>query len=309
MDERSNRNPATIQVTLPLASTHTFHLLDARRLDQVVPEGSAHLVVTSPPYGSLKAYPEGEGQLGNLLDYNQFLDELDQVWRRCLQVLVPGGRMCVVVGDICLSRRRAGRHYVLPLSADIQVRCRQIGFDVLTPIIWLKVANIKLEASRSTRFLGKPYLPGGIVKNDRETILMLRKPGGYRKPTSDMEARSRISKADYYRWFSPIWSDVAGASTRDHPAPYPVEIPRRLISMFSFAGDTVIDPFSGLGTTAQAAAMTGRHSVSLEIEPRYFAEQQKRFAKWQAAQQDRLLERGPRWKLGPLRVGAGDATA
>jgi modification methylase len=300
---------AIIGVSRPYASTHTFHLLDARRLSEVLPDESAHLIVTSPPYGNLKAYPETEGQLGNVRNYAEFLDQLDSVWKACFGVLVPGGRMCLVVGDVCLSRRKAGRHHVLPLAADVQVRCRELGFDVLTPIIWLKVANIKLEASRSKRFLGKPYLPGGIIKNDRESILMLRKPGGYRKPTAEMEARSRISKDDYFRWFTPIWSDIAGASTRDHPAPYPVEVPRRLISMFSFAGDIVIDPFAGLGTTAQAAAMTGRNSISFDIEPRYFAEQQKRFEKWHAAQQDRLLERGLRWKLGPLRVGASDATA
>jgi modification methylase len=191
--------------------------------------------------------------------------------------LVPGGRVCAVVGDVCLSRRKAGRHYVLPLAADIQVRVRGLGLDVLTPIIWLKVANITLEASRSSRFLGKPYLPGGVIKNDRETIVMLRKPGGYRKPTAEMEDASRIAKADYFKWFAPVWDDVTGASTRNHPAPYPPEVPKRLISMYSFVGDMVVDPFGGLGTTSLAAALTGRNSVSVEIEPSYYAASLKRF--------------------------------
>ena len=201
--------------------------------------------------------------------YEAFLDELDKVWAECARALVPGGRACMVVGDVCLSRRKAGRHHVLPLASDIQVRARKVGLDVLTPITWLKVANITLEASRSSRFLGKPYLPGGVIKNDRETIILLRKPGGYRSPTPKMEERSRIGKEDYFRWFAPIWSDVTGASTRIHPAPYPFEIANRLIRMYSFVGDTVVDPFSGTGTTALAAAASGRNSISAEIEPSY----------------------------------------
>lgn len=103
-------------------------------------------------------------------------------------MLTPGGRVACVVGDVCLSRRNAGRHHVLPLSADIQVRSRRIGLDCLTPVLWLKVANIALEASRSSRYLGKPNLPNGIVKNDVEHILFLRKPGGYRSPTKEQDA-------------------------------------------------------------------------------------------------------------------------
>src|SRR5262249_687651 len=163
---------------------------------------------------------------------------------------------------VCISRRKGGRHFVLPLSADIQVRAREIGLDNLTPIRWLKVANIKLEASKSGRYLGKPNLPNGIVKTDLEPILFLRNPGGYRSPTKKMERESRIPTEQYIKYFRPIWDDVTGQLRRDHPAPYPVEIPRRLIQMFSFAGDVVVDPFGGTGTTALAAMETGRSSIS-----------------------------------------------
>lgn len=254
--------------SLPEPGSHLLALADARNLS-FLQDKSVHLVVTSPPYGSLKEYPQRTGQLGNWPSYDEFLDELDRVWSECLRVLVPGGRLCCVVGDVCLSRRKAGRHHVLPLASDITVRARKIGFDSLTPIIWLKVANIRLEASRSSRFLGKPYLPNGVIKNDRETILMLRKPGGYRKPTPDMEELSRIEKADYFHWFQPVWSDVTGASTKKHPGPYPVEIPSRLIRMFSFIGDVVLDPFVGLGTTVEAAIAAGRRGIGLDIEPQY----------------------------------------
>jgi site-specific DNA-methyltransferase (adenine-specific) len=248
---------------------HAIHEADARDLFEIETE-SLHLVCTSPPYGSLKEYPDHPGQLGNLPIYDEFLDELDEVWKECLRVLVPGGRVACVVGDVCISRRRGGRHHVLPLGADIQVRARKLGFDNLTPIRWLKVANIITEASRSSRYLGKPNLPNGIIKNDIEHILFLRKPGGYRQPTAQQEQRSRIETEDYMRFFSPVWSDVTGqVRLKGHPAPYPLEIPRRLIRMFSFTGDTVLDPFCGTGTTALAALELGRHSISYEVDPDY----------------------------------------
>lgn len=251
-----------------MITNHVIREGDARTLSFIETE-SVHLVATSPPYGSLKEYPEHENQLGNIQAYETFLNELDRVWAECYRILVPGGRVCCVVGDVCLSRRRAGRHYVLPLSADIQVRARRIGFDNLTPIRWLKVSNIVLEASRSSRFLGKPNLPNGIVKNDLEHILFMRKPGGYRKPTPAQEKLSRIETDDYSKWFAPVWADVSGQLRKEHPAPYPMEIPRRLIRMFSFVSDTVVDPFAGTGTTTMAAIETGRNSIGVEIEPKY----------------------------------------
>jgi site-specific DNA-methyltransferase (adenine-specific) len=249
-------------------TTHLIREGDARDLSFIETE-SVHLVVTSPPYASLKEYPDHPGQLGNLPVYDEFLDELDRVWRECLRVLVPGGRVVCVVGDVCISRRRGGRHHVLPLSGDIQVRARKLGFDNLTPIRWLKVANIVLEASKSSRFLGKPNLPNGVVKNDLEHILFMRKVGGYRKPTPEQEKRSFIPTEEYMKMFAPVWADVSGQFRSKHPAPYPLEIPRRLVRMFSFVGDTVLDPFAGTGTTALAALEQGRNSISTEIDPTY----------------------------------------
>jgi len=217
----------------------------------------------------LKEYPDHPGQLGNLPVYEDFLGELDKVWRECLRILVPGGRVVCVVGDVCVSRRKGGRHYVLPLSADIQVRGRHLGFDCLTPIRWLKVANISMEASKSSRFLGKPNLPNGVIKNDIEHILLLRKPGGYRSPTDEQEERSFIPTEEYMALFAPVWTDIRGQLRKGHPAPYPVELARRLIRMFSFVGDTVVDPFGGTGSTAIAAVESGRNSITVEIDPTY----------------------------------------
>ena len=260
-------------------SRHRIILGDARNLSFLQDE-SVHLVVTSPPYFNLKQYAPGNpGQLGDIAKYEQFLDELDAVWRECARVLVPGGRVCCVVGAVNVARRNGGRHYVLPLPSDIQVRSRQVGLDNLTPIIWLKVGNIQLEASSSARYLGKPNLPNGIVKNDFETIVMLRKPGGYRKPTAEMEAQSFIDNEEYARWFTPIWSDISGTSVKGHPAPYPTVLAYRLIRMFSFVGDTVLDPFLGSGTTSRAAMLAGRDSIGVEIEPTYAHLAQQTMAK------------------------------
>lgn len=258
-------------------TSHRIILGDSREMSEISDE-SVHLVVTSPPYFNLKQYEAGNpSQLGDLDDYEKFLDELDKVWDECFRVLVPGGRVCCVVGDVNIARKNGGRHLVLPLSSDIRVRARRLGFDPLQGIIWYKVANIKLEASRSTRYLGKPNLPGGIIKNDTEHILFLRK-AGYRSPSGEMENASFISSEDYARLFRTIWDDVRGASLKDHPAPFPAEIPTRLIRMFSFQGDTVLDPFGGTGTTTLAAMKTARSSIGYEVEAAYFRLMQARLS-------------------------------
>jgi modification methylase len=259
-------------------TTHDVYLGDARDLSAIETE-SVHLVCTSPPYAMLKEYPAHSGQLGNIPIYEDFLDQLDLVWKECFRVLVPGGRIACVVGDVCISRRKGGRHHVLPLAADIQVRARKIGFDNLTPIRWLKVANIVLEASKSARYLGKPNLPNGVVKNDIESILFMRKPGGYRKPTAMQEEHSHISTDDYIKWFSPVWTDVRGQLRSDHPAPFPLEVSNRLVRMFSFVGDTVLDPFGGTGTTGLSALIAGRNSISVDVEPEYVDKMAKRLHK------------------------------
>jgi site-specific DNA-methyltransferase (adenine-specific) len=232
-----------------------------------------HLVVTSPPYWILKKYEAREGQLGDIADYENFLDQLDQVWRECARVLVDGGRICCVVGDVCVPRRVAGRHFIMPLHADIQVRARKLGLDCLTPILWHKIANGVTEAEgNGAGFYGKPYQPGSIVKNDIEHILFLRKAGGYRSVPALQKALSMLSQAEMRGWLRSIWLDVKGASTRGgHPAPFPVELADRLIRLFSFAGDTVLDPFIGAGSTALAALSSGRNSIGVDIEPKYLS--------------------------------------
>lgn len=265
-----------------LKTKHRIVLGDARDMKLLVDNESVHLVVTSPPYWTLKDYDGGAGdrQLGHWEDYETFHEELARVWRRCYELLVPGGRLCVVVGDVCLPRRKEGRHFVMPLHADITVHCRKVGFDYLTPILWYKIANVATEVEgNGAAFLGKPYEPNAIIKNDVEYILIFRKPGGYRTPTADQRLLSLIDKDDHARWFRAIWTDVTGSSReRGHPAPFPVELAYRLIRMFSFVGDTVLDPFLGTGTTTEAAIKGHRSSVGYEIEEAYFRMIEERFS-------------------------------
>lgn len=259
-----------------IPTRHELHLGDARNLSVLPPE-SVHLIVTSPPYWSLKRYREHEAQMGHIQDYSEFLRQLDKVWKACFRVLVPGGRLICVVGDVCLARRNnGGRHTVVPLHASIQEHCMKMGFDNLSPIIWNKISNVVHEVENGSGFLGKPYEPNAVIKNDVEFILMQRKPGGYRSPDLPTKILSVIPAEEHKSWFRQIWSDVTGASTKDHPAPFPLELAERLVRMFSFVGDTVLDPFMGTATTIVASANTGRNSIGIEIDPEYFQLAQRR---------------------------------
>jgi len=272
---RIARNSSQIQeiesAVQKLATHHRLVHQDSRSIDFLQPD-SIHLVVTSPPYWTLKQYRDSSGQMGHISDYPAFNAELDKVWQTCYNALVPGGRLVCVVGDVCLSRRKnGGRHTVVPLHATIQEHCREIGFDNLSPIIWHKIANAAYEVENGGGgFLGKPFEPNAVIKNDIEFILMQRKPGGYRAPTVAERVLSVIGEENHAIWFQQIWTGLQGASTREHPAPYPLELAIRLIRMFSFVGDTVLDPFMGTGTTSVAASKCGRNSIGIEVDSHYF---------------------------------------
>ena len=277
-DEEAVRSIERAVQTVP--TVHRLYAGDARRMLNLEP-CSLHLVLTSPPYWTLKEYRDSAAQLGHIEDYEQFLHELGKVWKRCFDALVPGGRLICVVGDVCLSRRENdGRHTVVPLHASIQEQCRKIGFDNLAPIIWHKISNAAYEVENGgSGFLGKPYEPNGVIKNDIEFILMQRKPGGYRAPDIATKILSLISAENHKKWFQQIWTGVTGASTKDHPAPYPTELAERLIRMFSFVGDTVLDPFLGTGTTTVAAAKWGRNSIGFEVDDHYLKLAEGRIAR------------------------------
>ena len=253
-------------------TVHAVRRADARELGHIA-SGSVHLIVTSPPYFDIKPYASDANgdQLARIDDYELFLDELTKCMTEWARVLAPGGRVCCVVGDILVPRRKDGRHRILPLPADIMVRARSVGLDALTPILWFKIGNRTNEAGGgSSGYYGKPYQPGAVIKNDFEHILMLRKPGAYRSTSMLQKALSMLQKDEMDQWQRPFWQDIRGASLQGgHPAPFPVELAERLIRMFSFAGDTVLDPFCGSGSTPVAACRAGRNSMSSDIEPNY----------------------------------------
>jgi len=268
------KNPSIIErledYIYDMPSKHILKEGDSRIRLKELPEESVHLIITSPPYWNLKEYYKQNGQLGLISDYEEFLWELEKIWKECLRVIVPGGRMIIVVGDVCIPRRVAGRHIVYPLHSSIQESCRKLGFDNLNPIIWHKITNAQFEADgNSGRFLGKPYEPNAVIKNDIEYIIFQRKPGGYRSPSLEKRVLSVVSNKNHREWFQQIWR-VTGASTKQHSAPFPCSLAERLVRMFSFVGDTVLDPFMGSGTTNYAAALWGRNSIGIEIEPTYF---------------------------------------
>ena len=268
---------AQIRAAVEAVSTrHVLRNLDSREME--LDDESVDLVLTSPPYWTLKKYNDHERQLGDVADYDEFLDDLDEVWSRAYRALVPGGRLVVVVGDVNLSRRAFGRHCVFPLHASIQERCRAIGYDNLAPIIWYKIANAQYEVGGGGGFFGKPFEPNGVIKNDIEYILFQRKPGGYRSPSLATRLLSVIPATDHAEWFQQVWR-LGGASTVNHPAPFPLTLADRLIRMFSFVGDTVLDPFLGTGTTAVASAQAGRNSIGIEVDPDYFAASVQRLQK------------------------------
>jgi site-specific DNA-methyltransferase (adenine-specific) len=160
----------------------------------------------------------------------------------------------------------------MPLHSDIQVHTRGVGLDCLTPILWYKISNGANESvGNGGGYYGKPYQPGSVIKNDVEYILFMRKGGSYRTVTHTQKILSMLTKEEMQRWFRSIWDDIKGSSTRNgHPAPFPVELAERLIRMFSFAGDWVLDPFMGQGSTNAAAVRAGRNSMGNELERPYF---------------------------------------
>jgi site-specific DNA-methyltransferase (adenine-specific) len=261
-----------VSVTTPYYADESVTLYHGDIGDLLMAEAlpDVHLTVTSPPYADLISYGAIStlGQMGEL-GFHDWSDGMREILYHLRDLTVDGGRAVINIGDMCVARKKAGRHFTFPLAASLTMSAFDGGWDVLTPIRWEKVANISLEASSSSGVLGKPNQPGGIIKNDAESILLFRKPGAYRKPTREQIRAAHIPSDDYRQMFRGTWKDIPGTSSPDHPAPFPLEIPSRLIRMFSFPGDLVLDPFAGTGTTLLAAKRLDRKSIGVEVEERY----------------------------------------
>ena len=249
-----------------MAFPETHHRIiwgDARRMDAVADQ-SVHLVVTSPPYWQLKDYGSSEGQIGFHDSYEAYINHLNLVWSECHRVLHDGCRLCVNIGDQFARSAYYGRYKVVPIRTEITRFCETIGLDYMGAIIWQKATTC--NTSGGGVIMGSfPYPRNGIVKLDYEFILIFKKPGNSPKPLSpEAKEASRLDPEEWNRLFFGHWNFPGARQTR-HLAMFPEELPARLIKMFTFVGETVLDPFAGSGTTSLAARNLGRHSVGVEL--------------------------------------------
>ena len=228
----------------------------------LVPSKSVHLVITSPPYWQLKDYG-ADTQIGYHESYESYINNLNLVWKECHRVLHPGCRLCINIGDQFARSVYYGRYKVIPIRTEIIKFCEAMGFDYMGAIIWQKATTTNTTGG-ATIMGSFPYPRNGILKLDYEFILVFRKPGSAPKPTREQKERSAISKEDWNTYFSGHWC-FAGVKQDGHIAMFPEELPARLIKMFAFVGDTVLDPFLGSGTTSLAARILDRDSIGYEI--------------------------------------------
>ena len=241
---------------------------DARDAMKKVAGHAVQLVVTSPPYWNIKDYKH-PCQIGLNQSYSDYVRALRMVWSECKRTLSPGCKMVINVGDQFLrARDNHGRYEIKPIHTDIIKCCTDLGFIFLGNIIWQKITTTKTTGGGS--WMGSTYFPrDGYVTYEHEYIMIFKKPGKAPIPTLPMKARSKLPKEFRSRWFRGIWADIPPARQRAHVAMFPLELPERLIRMFSFAGETVLDPFVGSGTTMEAAQKWGRSSIGIELNPNY----------------------------------------
>ena len=234
---------------------------DSRQMNRME-DRSIHLAITSPPYWQLKDYGT-DNQIGFHESYESYINNLNLVWKECHRVLHPGCRLCINIGDQFARSVYYGRYKVIPIRTEIIKFCETIGFDYMGAVIWQKVTTCNTTGG-ATIMGSFPYPRNGILKLDYEFILLFKKQGVPPAPTKEQKDRSIMTKEDWNTYFSGHWH-FAGAKQNGHIAMFPEELPARLIKMFSFPYETVLDPFLGSGTTALAARNLGRSSTGYEI--------------------------------------------
>lgn len=244
---------------------HKIIFGDSRRMREVQDE-SVQLIVTSPPYWQLKDYGH-KGQIGYNDSYEEYINNLNLVWRESYRVLSPGCRLCVNIGDQFARSVYYGRYKIIPIRTEIIKFCEAIGFDYMGAIIWQKVTTTNTTGG-ATIMGSFPYPRNGIVKLDYEFILIFKKLGEAQKVSKERKEKSRLTTKEWNEYFHGHWN-FSGERQQKHLAAFPEELPKRLIKMFSFVEDTVLDPFLGSGTTTLVAKNLGRNSIGYEINQKF----------------------------------------
>lgn len=253
----------TEQLLMSNKTTHTIINGDSRKMSELA-DKSVHLIITSPPYWQLKDYG-ADNQIGFDDSYEDYINHLNLVWEECFRVLHDGCRLCVNIGDQFARSVYYGRYKVIPIHSEIIRFCEAVGFDFMGQIIWQKATTMNTTGGGAV--MGSfPHPRNGIVKLDFEYILLFKKQGSAPKPTPEQKADSAMTNEEWNTYFNGHWY-FNGAKQDKHLAMFPEELPKRLIKMFSFPHETVLDPFMGSGTTASVAQKLNRNSVGYEINP------------------------------------------
>lgn len=241
------------------------YFADSRSMNELQ-DNEVDLIVTSPPYWSIKDYGSEE-QIGYGQSLHDYLKDLYLVFSECYRVLRSGARLCVNIGDQFIRASEYGRYKIIPIHSEIIRECEMIGFDYMGAIIWQKKTT--MNPTGGANVMGSfPYPPNGIVEIDYEFILIFKKPGAYKKVSKDIKESSRLTKEEWKEYFSGHWR-FGGTKQKEHQAMFPEELPRRLIKMFSYEGDTVLDPFLGSGTTLKVALELNRKAIGYEINKNF----------------------------------------
>lgn len=240
---------------------HKIVIGDSRQMEEV-PDESVHLIITSPPYWQLKDYGN-EKQIGFNDTYEEYINNLNLVWNECHRILHKGCRLCINIGDQFARSVYYGRYKVIPIRTEIIKFCESVGFDYMGAIIWQKVTTCHTTGG-ATVMGSFPYPRSGILKLDYEFILIFKKYGNQPKASHEVKEQSKLTQKEWNQYFTGHWN-FPGEKQDKHLAMFPEELPKRLIKMFSFVGDTVLDPFLGSGTTSLAARNLKRNSIGYEI--------------------------------------------
>jgi len=248
-----------------MKTNHKVIIGDSRNMAELK-NNSVHLVITSPPYWQLKDYGSSD-QIGFNDSYENYINNLNLVWKECFRVLNDGCRLCVNIGDQFARSVYYGRYKIIPIRTEIIKFCETIGFDYMGAIIWQKATT--MNTTGGATIMGSfPYPRNGIIKLDYEFILIFKKLGVSPFVSKEIKEESKMSKDEWNQYFNGHWN-FNGARQNKHLAMFPEELPKRLIKMFSFVGDTILDPFLGSGTTTLAAKNLDRNSVGFEINKKF----------------------------------------